>query len=131
MSKPGIIDPWRQDPPKPPAPVKGRIEEPTPDEGDPVERCVIYTGARAGLHVWVNAADDDGAATALARVKTLFQGLFQLKQQDVTNILKHYQVDAPGPLNPESASFALRRSLVASPQAAALIARHKVKAFVK
>lgn len=124
MSKPGIIDPWRQEPPPAPPVQKGRIEEPTPDE-ERQERCIVFSGPRAGVNVWVDAADDDAEVTAQKRIKSLFVQLKALKQPAVDRAVGQYNV------NVEHTSFAIRKALVASPQAAALIARHRIKAFVR
>lgn len=131
------MDPWRQG--KPPAPEKKKkplhgIEEPTPDTEVP-ERCVVWEGHGAGVNVWVEGDDENSKETALARVRELFKALHGLKQADVTDILRYYAINPDGEasavLPAHVAAHALRRVLVSSPQGAALMAKYRVKAFVK
>lgn len=133
MSKPGIVDPWRKAPPKPPE-KKGRIEEPTPDS-EPVERAVVFEGRGAGVNVWVDASDESPTDTARDRVKALLKELYALNLPEVTRGLDKHGVrawfDKEGGISAADVSMAVRNALVVSPQAATVIAKYKVKAFVK
>lgn len=133
MNKPGIIDPWRQDPPKPVAAPKGRIEEPTPDEGEPQLRCISFEAPRCGINVWVDATLEDPQKWALMRLQALLSALHGLHEPAVTKALHARGIIGPATSahRTEDVAPALRQALLVSTKAAALIARHKVKAFVR
>ena len=127
--KPGIFDPWRQQTQPPPAAPSGQEDG---DERRLEERCITYAGKRAGINVWVDAADADPEHTALTAVQSLLEGLRRIKDPAVQASLQKYGLETPvSSVDAERAAMAIRRALVVSPAAAALIAQKRVKAFVQ
>ena len=127
--KPGILDPWRQNPPPP---LKANLPGPVDPDSLPEERCVTYSGDRAGLNVWIDARDPHPEQTALTTIASLLDGLRHLKDPAVTAALQaHGLAEHEERVAVEPAAMAIRRALVTSPKAAALIAKNRVKAFVR
>ena len=129
MSKPGIFDPWRQSTPKPPPLEKAKTVSLSDVDNEPEERCVTFDGKKGGLNVWVDASAENPSETAQAQVKSLLEELKLLRDSSVNAALA--RINPTGGLFAETVALAVRRALTASPQAAALIARKRVKAYVK
>ena len=127
--KPGIFDPWRQQAQPPPVAAK----PPASDEDRKFEeRCVTYAGRRAGLNVWVDATSQQPELDALEAVRSLLTQLRELRDPGVTDALKAYGFEGElSTADAEKPAMAIRRALVLSPKAAALIAQKRVKAFVQ
>lgn len=130
MSKPGILDPWRQAPPKTETVPAVRREI---SDGEATEQCVSFEDGKAGINVWVDAGYTDPKKWALMRLQALLTELQSLNDPAVTQALCARGIIGPATsaLRTNDVALAIRKALVVSTKAAAVIAKHRVKAFIR
>jgi len=129
-TKAGIFDPWRQ---KPPAPKKAP-EPVVSEDGDVAERVIRYESARAGISIRVPDTEN-AMPDALSRLRELFRELHELKRPALTKLLEEAHVGKDGRLNDSfpagPAALCLRKAILTTPEVAVLLARYRVKAYLR